>query len=133
MATADMPQLLCRCLNPVQLFISTMVNTLINNTAESVIIIRDEFSKYFIGGLRDTADKDLTFTELIAEIKDQLKTASFPVLPVFRIFMNLWFNINDLESYRAHIEHLDAFLIIFPLLLVTIQLFVGKVKVAFQK
>lgn len=47
--------------------------------------------------------------------------------------MNLWFNINDLESYRAHIEHLDTFLIILPLLLVAIQLFVGKVKVAFQK
>lgn len=47
--------------------------------------------------------------------------------------MNLCFNINDLESYRAHIKHLDAFLIILPLLLVTTQLFVGKVKVAFQK
>lgn len=73
MAIADMPQLLCRCVNPVQLFISAMVNTLINSTAESVIIITDAFSKYFVGDLRDTADKDLTFTGLIAEIKDQLK------------------------------------------------------------
>lgn len=38
-------------------------NTLIiNTTAESVIIMRDAFSKYLAGDLRDTADKDLTST-----------------------------------------------------------------------
>lgn len=37
-------------------------NTLINTTAESVIIMRDAFSKYLVGDLRDTADKDLTST-----------------------------------------------------------------------
>lgn len=50
-----------------------MGNTLINSTAESVIIMRDAFSKYYVGDLRAIADKDLTFTGLTAEIKDQLK------------------------------------------------------------
>lgn len=50
-----------------------MVNTLINSTAELVIIMSGAFSKYLVGDLRDTADKDLTSTGLIAEIKDQLK------------------------------------------------------------
>lgn len=58
MAIADVPQLLCRSLKPVKLFMSSMVNTLINSTAESVIIMRDAFSKYFVGDLRDTADKN---------------------------------------------------------------------------